>query len=35
MVQAYLLEYLLADEQKHNLILEKLVDIQRGMYPYG
>ena len=35
MVQAYLLEYLLADEQKHNLMLEKLVNIQRGMYPYG
>jgi hypothetical protein len=35
MVQAYLLEYLLADEQKHNLILEKLVNIQKGMYPYG
>jgi hypothetical protein len=34
-VQAYLLEYLMEDEQKHNSMLEKLNSIQRGMYPYG
>jgi bacterioferritin (cytochrome b1) len=35
MVQSYLLEYLLEDEEKHNRLLERLVHIQRGMYPYG
>ena len=35
LVQAYLLEYLLEDERKHNKLLERLVDIQKGMYPYG
>jgi hypothetical protein len=35
MLQAYLLEYLSDDEQKHNLLLERLANIQRGMYPYG
>jgi predicted transcriptional regulator len=34
-VQAYLLEYLLRDEEKHDAILEKLNDIKKGMYPYG
>jgi len=34
-VQAYLLEYLMVDEDKHNLILEKLENIKKGMYPYG
>jgi hypothetical protein len=34
-VQAYLLEYLLADEQKHDLILAKLNEVKKGMYPYG
>jgi len=35
LVQSYLLEYLLEDEKKHNLMLERLKDIQKGMYPYG
>jgi hypothetical protein len=35
LVQAYLLEYLLEDEQKHNHVLERLAKIQRGMYPYA
>lgn len=35
LVQSYLLEYLLEDEQKHNLLLERLVGIQKGMYPYA
>ena len=28
-------EYLLEDETKHNNLLERLENIQRGMYPYG
>ena len=35
LVQSYLLEYLLEDEKKHKLLLERLADIQKGMYPYG
>ena len=35
LVQAYLLEYLLKDEEKHDVILEKLEEIKKGMYPYG
>jgi bacterioferritin (cytochrome b1) len=35
LVQSYLLEYLSDDEKKHNLLLERLGDIQRGMYPYA
>ena len=35
LVQSYLLEYLLEDEKKHDLMLERLQNIQRGMYPYG
>ena len=35
LVQSYLLEYLLEDEKKHNLLLERLADIQKGMYPYA
>ena len=35
LVQSYLLEYLLEDEKKHNLLLERLANIQKGMYPYG
>ena len=35
LVQAYLLEYLLEDEKKHNSLLERLNNIQRGMYPYA
>mgnify|MGYP003574081650 FL=1 len=34
-VQAYLLEYLLKDEEKHDVILAKLNDVNKGMYPYG
>ena len=35
LVQAYLLEYLSQDENKHNVLLEQLGQIQKGMYPYG
>jgi len=35
LVQAYLLEYLLDDEKKHIQLLERLGNVQRGMYPYG
>ena len=35
LVQTYLIEYLLQDEQKHNDMLEQLGQIQKGMYPYG
>jgi hypothetical protein len=34
-VQEYLLEYLLEDENKHNHILESMATIKKGMYPYG
>ena len=34
-VQEYLLNYLLTDEEKHNSVLEQLEIIKRGMYPYG
>ncbi len=34
-VQEYLINYLLLDENKHNKILETLGTIQKGMYPYG
>jgi bacterioferritin (cytochrome b1) len=35
LVQEYLLNYLLLDEEKHNAILEKLNLVKKGMYPYG
>ena len=35
LVQTYLLEYLLDDERKHNLLLDRLMSIQKGMYPYA
>ncbi|OHB72527.1 MAG: hypothetical protein A2V70_01025 [Planctomycetes bacterium RBG_13_63_9] len=35
LVQSYLLEYLLEDEKKHNTLLQRLADIQKGMYPYA
>jgi hypothetical protein len=35
MVQAYLLEYLSDDEQKHNRLLDRLRSIQKNMYPYA
>jgi len=34
-VQEYLLHYLLEDEKKHNLVLDQLGIIKKGMYPYG
>ncbi len=34
-VQEYLLNYLLEDEEKHNKMLETLDKIKDGMYPYG
>ncbi len=34
-VQEYLIDYLLIDEEKHNKILETLETIKKGMYPYG
>ena len=34
-VQRYLLEYLLADETKHNKVLADLENIKRDMYPYA
>ncbi len=34
-IQQYLLEYLLADEEKHDKLLEKLEKIKSGMYPYS
>lgn len=34
-VQSYLLDYLLKDEEKHNAILANLEEIKKGMYPYG
>jgi rubrerythrin len=34
-VQRVFLEYLLADEQKHDEILDHLDQIKQGMYPYG
>ena len=34
-VQEYLLNYLLEDEKKHNLVLDHLGVIKKGMYPYG
>jgi hypothetical protein len=35
LVQEYLLNYLLEDENKHNKILENLEKIKAGMYPYA
>ena len=35
LLQAYLLEYLLKDEEKHDVILAKLDEVKKGMYPYG
>ncbi|MFO8011562.1 MAG: hypothetical protein R6U89_12280 [Dehalococcoidia bacterium] len=34
-VQQYLLEYLLEDEQKHSNMLYRMDEIKRNMYPYG
>ena len=35
LVQAYLLEYLFDDEKKHDQLLQRLGEIQKGMYPYA
>jgi len=35
LVQEYLLNYLLEDEQKHNKVLDHLQKIRQGMYPYA
>jgi hypothetical protein len=35
LVQEYLLNYLLEDENKHNRMLEQLEQIKKGMYPYA
>jgi hypothetical protein len=34
-VQQYLLEYMLTDEEKHNKLLDNLEAIKKGMYPYA
>ncbi len=34
-VQEYLINFLLIDEQKHDKLLEQLQSIKNGMYPYG
>ena len=34
-VQQYLLEYMLTDEEKHNQVLDNLEGIKKGMYPYA
>jgi hypothetical protein len=34
-IQQYLLEYLLKDEEKHDAILANLEAIKKNMYPYG
>jgi bacterioferritin (cytochrome b1) len=35
LVQQYLLEYMLTDEEKHNKILDDLEAVKKGMYPYA
>ncbi len=35
LLHRYFIRYLLADEQKHDHILEWLEDIKRGLYPYA
>ncbi len=34
-IQEYLVKYLLADEEKHNLLLEDLEQVKQGMSPCG
>jgi hypothetical protein len=34
-VHKHLLDYLLADETKHDKLLEQLGEMKKGMYPYG
>ncbi|TAL69324.1 MAG: hypothetical protein EPN82_07215 [Bacteroidetes bacterium] len=31
----YLLDYLLTDEKKHDMLLSEMEKIKKGMYPYG
>ncbi|MBI5325519.1 MAG: hypothetical protein HZB41_09675 [Ignavibacteriae bacterium] len=31
----YLLDYLLTDEKKHDMLLSEIEKIKKGMYPYG
>ncbi|OGU14714.1 MAG: hypothetical protein A2X61_13715 [Ignavibacteria bacterium GWB2_35_12] len=31
----YLLEYLMTDEKKHDMLLSEMEKIKKGMYPYG
>jgi hypothetical protein len=35
LVQEYLLQYLMEDEQKHNNVLKRLENLKRGIYPYA
>ena len=35
LVQEYLLSYLLADEEKHNKVLNDLEKVKAGAYPYA
>jgi hypothetical protein len=35
LVQEYLINYLLMDEEKHNKVLEHFDSIKKGMYPYA
>ena len=35
LIQEYLINYLLEDEEKHNTLLEKLENIKSGIYPYA
>ena len=35
LVQEYLINYLLHDEEKHNKVLDELEKIKGGMYPYA
>ena len=34
-VQSHLLSYLFADESKHDMLLQKLEDFKRNLYPYA
>ena len=34
-IQEYLLNYLLEDEEKHDRLVDDLKMIKKGMYPYG
>ncbi len=35
LVQEYLLNYLKADEEKHDYLLAALEEVKKGLYPYG